>query len=134
MRRWPAARAQRVERLVVGRAPKLRPGFGAHDARRDPDLAVHVADAAGQDIARHRGRRVAARLGRHDEVLGTVEHDEDLLGQRGRELGDAVCPAEHLERLHDHRRPAIGQGRSRCDVVLETRDLAPLPRDDGDTC
>ena len=62
-------RAQRVERLVVGRAPKLRTGLGLNDAGRDPDLAVHLTNAAAQDVAGRRSRRSAARLGRHDEAL-----------------------------------------------------------------
>ena len=55
-------------------------------------VAVRFANAAGQYIAGHR-RSLAARLGRHDEVLGTVEDQKDLFGQRSRELADAVTVA-----------------------------------------
>ena len=127
----PRGRAQRIERLVVGDAPELRADLGLHDAGRDPDLAVHLADAAAQDVTGRRGRRRAARHGRHDERFGTVEHEEDLLRQRSRELVAAAAP------------PSTSNGRTTIgglpatpptggDVLaLEARDLAPLRDDDG---
>jgi len=67
-------RVQRIDRLVVSRAPNLRAGVGVHDASRDPHCAVDRAHAAAQDIARQRRNPRAAHLGRNYEALGTVEH------------------------------------------------------------
>ena len=129
--------AQRVQRLVVGSAPNLRAGIGADETSSDSHRASRLADATGQHIGSACGRLGgrAVDLRRHDEDVRPVEQQQDLLRERGSELGEVGAATKILERRHDDRRRAVPRRdrRGRRKLRRSAPDVELLQHDDRES-